>query len=59
VTTVRDGRSGVQILVEARDFYPSRTAPGPTQPPVQWVAGVKLQGREIKPLTSIQRRSED
>jgi hypothetical protein len=37
----------------------SRKALGPTQPPIQWIEWVKLQGREIKPLISIQRRSED
>jgi hypothetical protein len=42
-----DQRVGVQVPVESRIFSTlSRPALGSTQPPIQWVPGVKRPGRE-------------
>jgi hypothetical protein len=47
---LRAGRSGFDSREEQNIFFYYFTAPrpalGPTQPPIQWVPGVKRQGRE-------------
>jgi hypothetical protein len=50
-TRLLTGRSGVRMLVRAIFFFSPERAPGPTQPPVQWVPGfftaVTRPGREV------------
>jgi hypothetical protein len=42
------GQTGNQILVGVRFSTPVQTAPGPTQPPIQWVPGLLPRGKAVR-----------
>ena len=49
IDSLQVGRSGDRILVGGREFpYPSRSSPGPTQPPVQWAPGLCPERKAVR-----------
>ena len=42
--------SGIESLWGPHFLHPSRTALGPTQPPIQWVPGLSRPGRGVDNL---------